>query len=341
MAGAHGAESIRGMIDRAIAEVAEREYQRLIRGLSEEEVVDHVRRALTELEKLSSRKGGTPAYDCEWVALFYVTWYQARHINLVYSFLDQGSVEFPSRCLRVVDLGCGAMAMQFALAVFAATSHQPGAWISVTGIDNSRPMIAIGGKLWKCLKKMVSEEARRCTTPGTIHGLDEVTTDMSEECRTFNSLDEYRRWFICSETDRRVGEDRSNFPTYLIRQRARRPARDAWVRSTHWVTSIHSAYHLRQEMRTISQRWKPVSILLTADYSKDRDLTNVVKDMRYDFRSVEVNLRAGVLQCTTKWRQKLLERLRTSPNDIIEGFLKTEVTWSPRRPIVRAWGKFH
>ena len=92
------------VLDRAIKEVAEREYQRLSRGLSCGDVAGRVDKALDSLGKLQKRE--EPDYDCEWVALFYLTWYQPRQINLVYSYLDCRKVELPER-LQVVDLGCG------------------------------------------------------------------------------------------------------------------------------------------------------------------------------------------------------------------------------------------
>ena len=307
MARATIVESIGDVIDRAIAEVAQQEFQRLRRGLSEEEIVGHVHRALEELKKLG--EGGTPAYDCEWVALFYLTWYQPRHINLVYSILDQTRVELPRR-LHVVDLGCGAMAVQFAMAVFAATSDQTGTRVSLTGIDISRPMIAIGVELWNCFRKMIREEANGFRTPETIHQLDRVTTTMSKECRTLDSLDRYRRSFdevICAEADRRAAEDRSNSPPYLIRQRA---IRTAWDRlaahSTHWLTSIHAVYHLPEELRAGCNLLNPKGILLTADGPRFGDVATIRL-----FEEVEVEpKRHGCLPHTTRWRRKLNGWLR-------------------------------
>ena len=337
MFGAASVGSIGDLIDCAIAEVAEQEFRRLTRALSEEEIVGHVHRALDELRKLG--EGGTPAYDCEWVALFYLTWYQARHINLVYSLLDDRSVELPRR-LHVVDLGCGAMAVQFALAIFAATSDQGGTRISLTSIDNSRPMIAIGVELWDCFRKMIREKARGFRTPETIHQLDRMTTAISKEYRTFDSLDSYRRSFdefIRAEADRRAAEGRSNWPPYLVRQLAKRAAWDRLAaHSTYWLTSIHAVYHLPQELRAGRNLLNPKGILLTADGPRFGDVASI-----HSFREVEVEpKRHGCLLHTTRWRRELNGRLRRQ-----HSYLDRPVEWNPQgnkieEDHVRAWGTF-
>lgn len=324
MVGAASVGSIGRLIDRAVAEVAEREFRRLTCDLSEEETVDQVHSALEELGKLG-KSGGTPAYDCELVALFYLTWYQARQINLVYSLLDQRSVRLPRR-LHVVDLGCGAMAVQFALAVFAATSDQAGTRISLSGIDDSRPMIAVGVELWNCFRKMIREEARGFRATETIHQLDRVTTAISKEHRTFDSLESYRRSFdefICGEADRRTAEDRSNLPSYLVHAQEKRAAWDRLVaRSTYWLTSVHAVYHCPQQLRVGRDLLNPKGILLTADGPRFGDLASV-----HLFREIVVNPRRhGLLRRTTRWRRELNERLRRQ-----HSYLHRPVQWNPQR----------
>lgn len=337
MVGAASVGMIGDMVDRAVAKVAEQEFRRLSRALSEEEAVDHVHRALAELRKL--REGSVPAYDCEWVALFYLTWYQARQINLVYSLLVQRNVGLPRR-LHVVDLGCGAMAVQFALAIFAATSGQAGTRISLTGIDSSRQMIAIGVELWKCFRKMIREEVRGFRTPETIHLLDRVTTVISKEYRTFDSLDSYRRSYdecIRAEADRRAAAVRSTLPSYLVRHRAIRAARDRLAAHfTYWMTSIHAVYHFPQQLRLGRNILNPQGILLTADGPHLGDVASV-----HLFREVEVEpKRHGCLLHTTRWRRELNRRLRRQ-----HSYLDRAVEWNPQRnkieeDLVWAWGTF-
>ncbi len=287
LAGGESVGSFGNVIDRAIAKVAEREFRRLSRGLSDEEVARTVRIALDEVAKTG--KCRTPNYDCEWVALFYLTWFQARQINLVYSLLDQMQVELP-RDLHVVDLGCGTLGVQFALAAFAATRDQAGTRISLTGMDISRPMIAIGVELWDCFTDMIRKEAH-----GSL--LDRVTTTMSTKIM---ATDPTTVRTFCPERDHRPATDR-------------------------WLTSIHSAYHLPQDLLPVlSDRWKPEGILLTAHSRRASDLARVVKDMSYQFGGMKVRPRKeGCLRQTTKWRHQLCRRLR-----LRHPLLKSAVEWN-------------
>lgn len=295
LAGAESVRSFGDVIDRAIAEVAKQEYQRLTKSLSEEEIVGHVRRALEELKKLG--EGGMPAYDCEWVALFYLTWYQPRQINLVYSFLDQTRDDLPERLL-VLDLGCGALAVQFALAIFAATRVEPGGRVVVWGVDPSRPLVRIGAELWARVHQMIRGGSRKAKP------LDRAMTAMS--CRiwsSFRGLEKSRRPFLRGASD----HDR-------------------------WLTSIHAVYHLPPRgMCAAANFLSPTGILMTSDESKTDDLDSVVRDMSDDFGSVGVQTgREGVLRYTTEWRTQLVNQLWTSPNDLTERFLKRPVGWNPR-----------
>ena len=310
MVGAEIAGSIGEVIDLAIGEVAEEEFQRLARGLSEQEIVAHVRRALEELKKLG--EGGMPAYDCEWVALFYLTWYQPRQINLVYSFLYRTRDDLPERLL-VLDLGCGALAVQFALAIFAATRAEPGARAVVWGVDPSRPLVSIGVKLWARVERMARGESPR-TKP--LHRA--ITSVSGRIWSSFRGLEKSRRPFLHAASD----HDR-------------------------WLTSIHAAYHLpNRGMCGGADFLSPKGILLTSDECKTDDLDSVVRGMSYDFRGVEVESgREGGLQYTTEWRRQLVKQLWTSPNDLTERFLNRPVGWNPRwNPVgeddVRAAGTF-
>lgn len=301
MVGAESVGSIGDVIDLAVAKVAEQEFQRLTRDLSEEEIVGHVRRALEELKKLG--EGRTPAYDCEWVALFYLTWYQPRQINLVYSFLDQTRDDLPKRLL-VLDLGCGALAMQFALAIFAAKRRKPGARIVVWGVDPSRPMVKIGEELWRQVRREL----------GKAKPLDQVMAAMSS--RIWTSL----------------------------RCLQRSPSIHAASDHDRWLTSIHAAYHLRESgMCAAADFLSPTGILVTSDDSKAGVLDSIVKEMSCHFRRVEVQSRLkGCLQRTTEWRGQLLQQLPKAPHDLTERYLKNPVEWDPINPIgkdaVRAAG---
>ena len=145
-------QAIKDALDKAIVVVAEEEFQRLSSGLPLHEIADRVDCALKELEKL--QWGEIPKYKDEWVALCYLTWYQPSHINLAYSIIKASGVRLKDR-LHIVDFGCGALAMQFAVALSVADAlddSQSFNRVRVDSIDTSKPMISIGKKLWKQFK---------------------------------------------------------------------------------------------------------------------------------------------------------------------------------------------
>ena len=79
------------LLEGAILEVAKSEYARLSAGLAPHQVATRVGDALESLGGL--RRGVAPAYD-EWDALFYLTWYQPRQINLTRHSRNQEAVVF-------------------------------------------------------------------------------------------------------------------------------------------------------------------------------------------------------------------------------------------------------
>lgn len=78
---------VREVLDRAISEVAEAEYSRLTEGMSLKVQTESVDAALKSLMML--QKGISPKYSSEWIALFYLTWYQPRQIHLAYATLRE------------------------------------------------------------------------------------------------------------------------------------------------------------------------------------------------------------------------------------------------------------
>lgn len=142
-----GGQLIWKLLDQAIQETARSEFIRLDERLTpKEDVRRKVESALKSLDLLRSGDG-VPDYDDPWTAVFYLTWFQPRQVNLIYSHLKRSNERLPQG-LRVVDLGCGCSATMFALAVFAATSGQHEARISVHGLDPSRAMRQLGLQLW-------------------------------------------------------------------------------------------------------------------------------------------------------------------------------------------------
>ena len=310
------------LLDQAIQETARSEFIRLYEGLSRKKTVrSRVRDALRSLDRL--RKGGVPDYDDPWTALFYLTWYQPRHINLVYSHLKSTNAQLP-QILRVVDLGCGSLATVFALALFAATSGQHEARISVHGFDPNLAMPTLGLELRQRFAKSIREAATSsvCRNP-MLKLMDRLINRMSVNVST--SMDnEYQR---------------------LLRRSERARA----TQHKTWLTAIHAAYHLPSELRTEILEWDPTGILITADHSRSPELDNVLLKLdgiQYSFHTGSVEPEViGCLTRTTKWRQRLREWIIGNWGSFeLDSYLDREVRWNSwernKRPIVKQAGTF-
>lgn len=96
-----------------------------------------------------------PDYN-DWDALFYALWYQPTQINLAYTLardvLDNNNPLLTGDgTLQVVDFGCGALAMQFGLALAAADGFEEREIqtpVAILSEDKSAPMRDMGLKLW-------------------------------------------------------------------------------------------------------------------------------------------------------------------------------------------------
>lgn len=158
----HTQEAVAHALDSAIVKVAARQFQRLSRGLSTRQIAMEVYRSLASFEDL--KKDVMPRYN-EWDALFYLLWYQPKQINLAYSAIvvATGLKDFmvQKEELYVADVGCGALAMQFAVALAAAEARRKGEAISSVrfdSIDTSRPMLDTGAALWDEFKRQVRRD---------------------------------------------------------------------------------------------------------------------------------------------------------------------------------------
>ena len=156
-------------IDRAIRNVADVEFRRLATEMDPGVWYQYVHAALDSFQNL--QQGTQPDYDDDWVALFYLTWYQASHINLARLLIERlnqraennGLISNNARSLHVVDFGCGALSMQFAVAWAAAEALENGVnveSIRVESYDTALPMIRLGIQLWKEFKLEISRDTR-------------------------------------------------------------------------------------------------------------------------------------------------------------------------------------
>ena len=118
------------------------------------ELVQSIESALKAFRDL--RNGVKPDYNDNWIALFYLLWYQPKQINLAYSLIQEAFKQDPSKDifskpsgnLHVVDFGCGALAMQFAVVLAAMNAIEQGSAIPeirVDSIDPNSSMVKLGG----------------------------------------------------------------------------------------------------------------------------------------------------------------------------------------------------
>jgi len=197
-------------LDKAITKVVRDEFKRISKNSSAVETAQKVEYALDQLSKL--QRGVMPKYD-EWIAPFYVSWYQPPQINLAYSMITDMVEEAcdgaltPTGKLYVYDFGCGALAMQFGVALAAADALRKGQKLDsvyIASSDTSKAMISIGVKVWKQFKS----EARK------------------EPCLSFLSQ-------ACEMIEAQIINGR--------------PARKSSADEIRWLSAIHTAYKTNQE----------------------------------------------------------------------------------------------
>lgn len=299
-------------LDEAIAKVADSEYRRLASGLSSHEVSARVHGALESLDGL--KHGRLPTYD-EWDALFYLTWYQPRHIHLVYTLLHHGTRDFPALS-QVIDIGCGAGATQVALA-FSMAEQPSGlgaADVSIHGIDPSEPMRAIGEALWLELWGQAERDRE-------LEGLGKVMGDISGRCASYGSYEAY-----------------AASPSAVAAKVAGHP---------HWLTAVHAVYEetnsdLRRLLGEVCADRKPEGILVTSDDGKEPLLDRLldVPADSLDLREVKP-IWQGALRYTTSWRRQVRADL-VLPSELCRNYLRGQVRWDPKgnpieKDVARVW----
>ncbi len=296
-------------LDIAIAKVAEAEYSRLSEGVSPDECAARVADALKSLYRL--RYGTPPEYN-EWDSLFYLTWYQPRQINFALAIAHPFR-ESPEP-LHVIDVGCGALATQIAMAIAVAESDTSPSDIPVEvyGVDPSGPMRSIGHLLWRTLlavARQVPELSR------LKHGMQRISG------RTYSSLADYYK----------SGH-----------------AHEGWIYPSLgcWFTAIHAVYAsnihlLRQDFATIRNTSDPAYEAITCHkiglrYAQSlcRSDARVVPPIRERFTF------EGSLYRTADWRRQLVEQLPLGPTS--EKFLQRAVLWNPpQKDIAILWDRFN
>ena len=297
-------QTIAHLLDQTIATVAEQELNRLCRGLDHLEIKDNVERALEELDKLTGKD--QPSYNDEWVDLFYVTWYQPRQINVALTILQQLYEEVRYEHLRtnyplhIIDLGCGALAVQFAAAI-AASKYQC-TDVSVKGIDPSAPMRNLGENLWREFCSIVAQH------PGL--------SDLSQTCESMNtygceSFDSPEAYFVSEDA----------FLRYY-------PGPECLLLAVHTVYESNQQ-DIKEALQNFRDQSGPSSILVTCNTNKNAIARSAIGeyDSRQELTPAELTLQ-GNLPETTKWRESLIDHL---PEITLksENLLKRRVEWNP------------
>ena len=300
-------------IDRAIRNVADAEFRRLAAEMGPEAWHQNVHNALESLGKL--QQGTPPDYNDDWVALFYLTWYQASQINLAHSLIEEMNrsrkcnnfIANDTPSLHVVDFGCGALAMQFAIAWAAAEALENGANIEsirVGSCDVAIPMIRLGQQLWREFKQEISRY---------------------ESLRTLSD--------VCEEVIRpRYGKPESGILFNAHR-----------VDEERWLSAIHTVYEnnveeLRESLYQLAQDITPANGILSChNDSNSKQLLRKAAPFLYGFSCYGKSIRSQIddwLPEVTQWRLSLLERLeayRLNPHP----FLKYDAMWRFRRSFAR------
>ena len=291
-------------LDMAIAKVAVAEYNRLSQGRSPEDVASRVDRALTSLLRLG--RGIAPEYN-EWDALFYLTWYQPRQVNLAlalaWPFLEQ-----PKQPLHVIDLGCGSLAMPIAMAVAVAQSElsEQEVCIEVHGIDPSDAMRALGLRLLRAFSDTVRSDPVLSRSR-----LRMACERIQEQMGVWGSLEEYY-------TSDRAHEGRI-YPSPKC-----------------WLVAIHAIYasnvdQLRKNFMMIRKQSDPAYEAVTCHNVGYVHAQLVCRDDS-DVRSLKNRFSFyGYLDHTTSWRRQLA-RSALPTSDRTRRLLSTlSVPWNPQQ----------
>ena len=106
-----------------------------------------------------------PDYSDDVTAAAYLFTYQTSHIGLAWAMIRDmvknrlnSNLLADSEKLHVIDFGCGALAMQFGVALAVAEAIENGEQIDkviIDGIDTSRPMQDIGTSAWQEFRSAV------------------------------------------------------------------------------------------------------------------------------------------------------------------------------------------
>ena len=298
-------------LDNALTTVAIWEYNRLSYRLNRDQITERIKGALNSLGNLQA--GNIPNYD-EWDALFY-HWYQPSHINLAYSLITSASADniAINDKLRVVDFGCGALAMQFGVALATADAlerMQPLSEIRIDSLDTSQSMINMGQKIWERFKAEVNKDSN--------------LRHLRLACE-----------IISPQVSSLTNSPLLTNPTSMVGVNRNTAWATAW-QSDSWVSALHTVYDankddMRRSLSSIVNKLNPHKCFATTHSSSENLLQEVWDFMDYDKYhlsrpTIEPQF-SGALPEITQWRKNLNSALH-----INHRYLDRDVTWEWRHP---------
>ena len=298
------------ILDKAIVTVAEQEFDRLRSAASDDaQVAENAAEAVKSLALM--QYGRQPAFN-EWDALFYITDYQPGQINFALQVLE-GLIREPSEGLgrdvplHIIDVGCGAIAVQFAAAMLATSYQVDGAEIVVKGIDTRTSMKNIGAILWNQFRALV------------------------DQCPELSELSH-----ACGALTKRA----EVYDSYASFCRAEVSPSHADARPECWLASLNPVFEANIDeiavaLQSVHERYSP-NVTLAACFELklviDRYFSGADLQSKGP-RKEELPFR-GKLPKTSKWRTELvaeLSRLLQQPiNRNVAGLLEIPVIWSSR-----------
>ena len=315
-------QAVAEVLDQAIVAVAKKDIRRLCEA-KEWNVIEIARSIQNALETLRNLQSGVMPDYKEWVALFYLLWYQPKQINLAYSLIERATTQKPARevfphehgKLHLVDFGCGALAMQFAVALSVADALENGKDISsirTDSIDCSEPMIQLGQAVWEEFTHLVEE---RCVNDDDRFG-NLYLALTSIESSTYSGTN---------------------------------PSIDRDADADCWLSALHAVYEsnlnpLRDTLGRLKNQLNPEIGFVTSHYFKEyfiRSVSPFEGDSRYRkyaFNNFIEHKFQGELPYITGFRESLHRSIfqrQGNPDlsrygvnlDFVKNYLNNPVTW--------------
>ena len=204
-------QSILQALDQAICEAGWQRLGELVEQIEAESrheavakqaVAEQINGSLFELANLANRM---PNYNNDWLALFYALWYQPKQINVAYRAIDRvrayrhldAGALIDGRRLRIVDFGCGSLAMLFGTALALADALERGEEIEAVQVDciDNEQMIWIGALILEQFQQTVvkSEELEPLTR--ALQLINWKVGDIQQINQPIQSEEKHEIWF--------------------------------------------------------------------------------------------------------------------------------------------------